>query len=113
MLSFKPIFNLYIDITDYFSTKVKYRYIIQSNRYIILRSYIPDISCIVFKLISIIRYKHYKITNIYYSVNIIDILFITSIIIISDLQKQYTVLQVKYYINNYFVLYNYHLSLFL
>ena len=28
MLSFKPIFNLYIDITDYFNTKVKYRYII-------------------------------------------------------------------------------------
>ena len=54
MLSFKPIFNLYIDITDYFSTKVKYRYIIQSNRYIILRGYIPDINCIVFKLISII-----------------------------------------------------------
>ena len=71
MLSFKPIFNLYIDITDYFSTKVKYRYIIQSNRYIILRDYILDTNYI-------------KITNIYYSVKMIYILFITSIIIISD-----------------------------
>ena len=71
MLSFKPIFNLYIDITDYFSTKVKYRYIIQSNRYIILRDYILDTNYI-------------NITNIYYSVKIIDILFITSIITISD-----------------------------
>ena len=57
MLSFKPIFNLYIDVKDYFSTKVKYRYIIQSNRYIILRSYIPDTNYIMFKLINIIRYK--------------------------------------------------------
>ena len=74
MLSFKPIFNLYIDITDYFSTKVKYRYIIQSNRYIILRDYILDTNYI-------------KITNIYYSVKIVNILFIASIIIISDSQK--------------------------
>lgn len=61
MLSFKPIFNLYIDITDYFSIKVKYSYIIQSNRYIIFRGYIPDINYIVFKLISIRRYKYQKI----------------------------------------------------
>lgn len=53
MLSFKPIFNLYIDITDYFSTKVKYRYIIQSNRYIILRDYILDTNYIMFNLINI------------------------------------------------------------
>ena len=57
MLSFKPIFNLYIDITDYFSTKVKYRYIIQSNRYIILRDYILDTNYIMFNLINIERYK--------------------------------------------------------
>ena len=57
MLSFKPIFNLYIDITDYFSTKVKYRYIIQSNRYIILRDYILDTNYIMFNLINIKRYK--------------------------------------------------------
>lgn len=56
MLSFKPIFNLYIDITDYFSTKVKYRYIIQSNRYIILRGYILDTNYIMFNLINIERY---------------------------------------------------------
>ena len=57
MLSFKPIFNLYIDITDYFSTKVKYRYIIQSNRYIILRDYILDTNYIMFNLINIERHK--------------------------------------------------------
>ena len=57
MLSFKPIFNLYIDITDYFSTKVKYRYIIQSNRYTILRDYILDTNYIMFNLINIKRYK--------------------------------------------------------
>ena len=57
MLSFKPIFNLYIDITYYFSTKVKYRYIIQSNRYIILRDYILDTNYIMFNLINIERYK--------------------------------------------------------
>ena len=57
MLSFKPIFNLYIDITDYFSTKVKYRYIIQPNRYIILRSYISDTNYIMFNLINIERYN--------------------------------------------------------
>lgn len=56
MLSFKPIFNLYIDITDYFSIKVKYRYIIQSNRYIILRGYILDTKCIMFNLINIKRH---------------------------------------------------------
>lgn len=56
MLSFKPIFNLYIDITDYFSTKVKYRYIIQSNRYIILRDYILDTNYIMFNLINIELY---------------------------------------------------------
>ena len=56
MLSFKPIFNLYIDITDYFSTKVKYRYIIQSNRYIILRYYILDTNYIMFNLINIERH---------------------------------------------------------
>lgn len=56
MLSFKPIFNLYIDITDYFSTKVKYRYIIQSNRYIILRDYILDTNYIIFNLINIERH---------------------------------------------------------
>ena len=56
MLSFKPIFNLYIDITDYFNTKVKYRYIIQSNRYIILRSYILDTNYIMFNLINIERH---------------------------------------------------------
>lgn len=56
MLSFKPIFNLYIDITDYFSTKVKYRYIIQSNRYIILRGYILDTNYIMFNLINIERH---------------------------------------------------------
>lgn len=56
MLSFKPIFNLYIDITDYFSTKVKYRYIIQSNRYIILRGYILDTNYIMFNLINIKRH---------------------------------------------------------
>lgn len=56
MLSFKPIFNLYIDITDYFSTKVKYRYIIQSNRYIILRDYILDTNYIMFNLINIKRH---------------------------------------------------------
>ena len=55
MLSFKPIFNLYIDITDYFSTKVKYRYIIQFNRYIILRDYILDTNYIMFNLINIER----------------------------------------------------------
>ena len=57
MLSFKPIFNLYIDITDYFSTKVKYRYIIQSNRYIILRDYILDTNYIMFNLINIKRHN--------------------------------------------------------
>ena len=57
MLSFKPIFNLYIDITDYFSTKVKYRYIIQSNRYIILRGYILDTNYIMFNLINIKRHN--------------------------------------------------------
>lgn len=57
MLSFKPIFNLYIDITDYFNTKVKYRYIIQSNRYIILRDYILDTNYIMFKILNIERYK--------------------------------------------------------
>lgn len=56
MLSFKPIFNLYIDITDYFNTKVKYRYIIQSNRYIILRSYILDTNYIMFKILNIERH---------------------------------------------------------
>ena len=56
MLSFKPIFNLYIDITDYFSTKVKYRYIIQSNRYIILRDCILDTNYIMFNLINIERH---------------------------------------------------------
>ena len=56
MLSFKPIFNLYTDITDYFSTKVKYRYIIQSNRYIILRDYILDTNYIMFNLINIERH---------------------------------------------------------
>ena len=56
MLSFKPIFNLYIDITDYFSIKVKYRYIIQSNRYIILRDYILDTNYIMFNLINIERH---------------------------------------------------------
>ena len=56
MLSFKPIFNLYIDITDYFNTKVKYRYIIQSNRYIILRSYILDTNYIMFKILNIKRH---------------------------------------------------------
>ena len=56
MLSFKPIFNLYIDITDYFSTKVKYRYIIQSNRYIIIRDYILDTNYIMFNLINIERH---------------------------------------------------------
>ena len=56
MLSFKPIFNLYIDITDYFNTKVKYRYIIQSNRYIILRGYILDTNYIMFNLINIERH---------------------------------------------------------
>ena len=56
MLSFKPIFNLYIDITDYFSTKIKYRYIIQSNRYIILRDYILDTNDIMFNLINIERH---------------------------------------------------------
>lgn len=56
MLSFKPIFNLYIDITDYFNTKVKYRYIIQSNRYIILRDYILDTNYIMFNLINIERH---------------------------------------------------------
>ena len=56
MLSFKPIFNLYIDITDYFSTKVKYRYIIQSNRYTILRDYILDTNYIMFNLINIKRH---------------------------------------------------------
>lgn len=56
MLSFKPIFNLYIDITDYFSIKVKYRYIIQSNRYIILRSYILDTNYIMFKILNIKRH---------------------------------------------------------
>ena len=56
MLSFKPIFNLYIDITDYFSTKVKYRYIIQSNRYIILRDYILNTNYIMFNLINIKRH---------------------------------------------------------
>ena len=56
MLSFKPIFNLYIDITDYFNTKVKYRYIIQSNRYIILRDYILDTNYIMFNLINIKRH---------------------------------------------------------
>ena len=57
MLSFKPIFNLYIDITDYFNTKVKYRYIIQSNRYIILRDYILDTNYIMFNSINIERYN--------------------------------------------------------
>lgn len=57
MLSFKPIFNLYIDITDYFSTKVKYRYIIQSNRYTILRDYILDINYIMFKILNIERHN--------------------------------------------------------
>ena len=57
MLSFKPIFNLYIDITDYFNTKVKYRYIIQSNRYIILRDYILDTNYIMFNLINIERHN--------------------------------------------------------
>ena len=56
MLSFKPIFNLYIDITDYFNTKVKYRYIIQSNRYTILRDYILDTNYIMFNLINIELY---------------------------------------------------------
>ena len=56
MLSFKPIFNLYIDITDYFSIKVKYRYIIQSNRYIILRGYILDTNYIMFKILNIERH---------------------------------------------------------
>ena len=56
MLSFKPIFNLYIDITNYFNTKVKYRYIIQSNRYIILRDYILDINYIMFKILNIERH---------------------------------------------------------
>ena len=56
MLSFKPIFNLYIDITDYFNTKVKYRYIIQSNRYIILRDYILDTNYIMFKILNIERH---------------------------------------------------------
>ena len=56
MLSFKPIFNLYIDITDYFSIKVKYRYIIQSNRYIILRDYILDTNYIMFKILNIERH---------------------------------------------------------
>ena len=57
MLSFKPIFNLYIDITDYFSTKVKYRYIIQSNRHTILRDYILDINYIMFKILNIERHN--------------------------------------------------------
>lgn len=56
MLSFKSIFNLYIDITDYFNTKVKYRYIIQSNRYIILRDYILDTNYIMFKILNIERH---------------------------------------------------------